>query len=190
MRLFLALVLGASLSTPAYSYVPQQAPPTTEKPSQAVFPNISADALNKKHLNLPKDFGGHHNLLLLSFEREQEKEIETWSQLSKDLQKADASFRTYILPVFTRENVLYRWWENSSLRSDVNDPELLDVTVPLYVDKARFRKDLQIASEHQIVALLVDDTGKVIWRSEGPLTDEKKSGLLAIVAPRPAGGSH
>ncbi len=144
-----------------------------------MFPSISADALNKKHLNLPKDFGGHHNLLLLSFEREQEKEIDTWSQLSKDLQKADASFRTYILPVFTRENVLYRWWENSSLRSDVNDPALLEVTIPLYVDKARFRKDLQIASEHQIVALLVDDTGKIVWRSEGPLTDEKKNGLLA-----------
>ena len=53
--------------------------------------------------------------------------------------------------------------------------------VPLYVDKARFLKSLAIASEKEIVVLLTDKAGIVLWRSSGAVTDDKKASLLAFL---------
>src|SRR5882757_7621525 len=94
MRLLPALVLGAMLCTPGTNGVTQQQPPqTAEKPSQPAFPAVSAYALNKSRMNLPADLAGQSNLLLLSFEREQQKEIDSWLPVAKDLQKTNPSFR-------------------------------------------------------------------------------------------------
>jgi hypothetical protein len=191
MRLLSALVFGAVLCALGVNGVAQQPAQSTEKPTQPVFPAVSAYALNKLRVNLPADFAGQSNLLLLSFEREQQKEIDSWLPVAKDLQKANPSFRAYMLPVFTKENLLYRWWENSSLRSSVDDPQWIEFTIPLYVDKPRFRRGLQIYTEQSIVVLLVDKSGRVLWRTDGPLTDEKKAALTAILAPAsPSGGAH
>lgn len=189
MRLFPALVLGALLFTPRLGGVAQQPAPSAQSPYPLVFPSVSAYALNKSRVNLPADFAGQPNLLLLSFEQEQQKDIDTWLPLVKELQKANPALRTYMLPVFSRQNFLYRWWENSSLRSGVSDPQWLEFTIPIYVDKTKFRQDLKVDNEQQVVVLLIDKTGKVLWQNTGPLSDEKKSALTAIlVAPSPSGG--
>jgi hypothetical protein len=190
MRLFSALVLGALLTTSSVNSGTQQPAPPAEPPSQLIFPAVSAYALNKSRVSLPADFAGQTNLLLLSFEREQDKDVNTWLPPAKELQKTNPSLQIYLLPIFTRENLLYRWWENSSLRSSTSDPEWLDFTIPLYVDKPRFLHDLKIPSDHTVVVLLVDKSGKVLWRSDGPITDEKKAALTAALAPASPSGGH
>jgi ATP10 protein len=189
MRLLSALVLGALLSTPLLGGVVQQPAPSVQSQSPLVFPSVSAYALNKSRVNLPADFAGQSNLLLLSFEQEQQKDVDTWLPLAKDLLKTNPTLRAYMLPVFSRQNFLYRWWENSSLRSGVSEPSWLEFTVPLYLDKTRFRQNLMIDNEQQIIVLLVDKAGKVLWRNSGPLNDEKKAALTSVlVVPAPSGG--
>jgi hypothetical protein len=190
MRLLSALVIGALLATSRVNGGIQQPPPAAENPNPIVFPSVSAYALNKARVDLPAGLAGQVNLLLLSFEREQDKDVNTWLPPAKDLQKTNPALQVYILPIFNRENLLYRWWENSSLRSGVSDPEWLQFTVPLYVDKPRFLRELKIPSDHAVVVLLIDKAGKLLWRSDGPITNEKQASLVAALAPASPNGGH
>ena len=146
------------------------------------FPAVTAYSLAKTKVSLPQDFGGKLNLLLLSFEREQQKDVDTWMPLVHDLKSANPNLRAFMFPVFPHENMLYRWWLALSLRGDVKAPGDLAFTMPLYLNKERFRQELQIPTEQEIVVLLVDKQGHVLWRTDGPLDDKKKAAVSAFAA--------
>ena len=79
----------------------------------------------------------------------------------------------WLLPVSQRENWLYRWWLNASLRTSLPASQPRRYTVPLYVDKGRFLRSVQVSSEQEVVLLLTDKAGHVLWRTTGPVTDSK-----------------
>jgi phenylpropionate dioxygenase-like ring-hydroxylating dioxygenase large terminal subunit len=108
--------------------------------------------------------------------------------LAQALQHANFKFRWYRLPVADRENFIFRWWENSSMRSEETDPETWPWLIPLYVNKDEFRKALQIPNEREIVALLVDKQGHVLWRASGVLTPTSRASLTSALAA--ATGTH
>ena len=160
----------------------------SEQNKPAVFPAITSYSLDKAKVNLPGDLAGQANLLLITFEPEQQKEIDTWMTLSQALQHTNFNFRWYRLPVAERENFIFRWWENSSMRSEETDPETWPWIIPLYVNKDEFRRALQIPNEREIVALLVDKQGHVLWRASGTLTAVSRVSLTSALAA--ATGSH
>jgi hypothetical protein len=159
-------------------------------PKPVVFPPVLSYSLDKVKVSLPADLEGKANLLLISFEPEQQKDVDTWFPVAQALQHTNFDFRWYRLPVSNRENLVFRWWENSSMRSDESDPETWHWIVPLYVNKDEFRHTLDIPDEHSIVALLTDKQGHVLWRASGDLTAEKRASLLAAVAALSPAGIH
>lgn len=150
--------------------------------SPAVFPPLTSYNLARAKVRLPADFIGQLDLLLISFQPEQRTQIDTWMPLAQAFQHTNFNFRWYRLPVSSRENFIFRWWDDSSMRSDESDPETWPWIVPLYVDQDSFRHSLQIPSDHQIAVLLINKQGKVLWRSTGTLTPEKRDSLTAAVA--------
>jgi hypothetical protein len=148
----------------------------------AVFPPIATYSLDKTRLFLPRDFAGQIDLLLISFQPEQQAQIDTWMPLVQGFQHTNFNFHWYRLPVSSRENFIFRWWDNSSMRSDETDPEMWPWIVPLYVDKNSFCHSLQIPTERDIIAILVDKQGRVLWHAAGPLTPDKRTSLTAAVA--------
>lgn len=147
-----------------------------------MFPAIATESLDKVKINLPSGFEGKVNLLLISFQPEQAQEVEGWMPTALALQHINFQFRYYKMPVSSPENMLFRWWDSSSLRSLETDPETWHWIIPLYVNKQQFRQSLHISSEKQTVAALVDKNGQVLWKSSGPLTEGKKTELTAAVA--------
>lgn len=153
-----------------------------EAAKPAVFPALTTYNLDRDKLDLPAGFAGQFDLLLISFQPEQETQIDTWMPVAQALQHTNFNFRWYRMPVSSRENFIFRWWDNSSMRSDETDPETWPWIVPLYVDKNDFRRNLQIPNERQVSVLLVNKQGKVLWRAEGSLTPDKRTSLLAAAA--------
>jgi hypothetical protein len=149
-----------------------------------VFPKLTADNLQKATMHLPDDFKGKKNLLVVTFEREQQKEADSWLPVAKQLTQDKPDFSYYELPVLPRRDILYRWWLNSAMRSAMPDQAGWAHTVPLYTDKESFREKLQIPTEQTISLLLVDKEGTVLWRTTGPLNDDKKKALMDAL------GSH
>jgi len=147
-----------------------------------MFPAITTESLDKVKINIPSGFEGKVNLLLISFQSEQAQEVESWMPAALALQHMNFEFRYYKMPVSSQENMLFRWWDSSSLRSLETDPETWHWIIPLYVNKQQFRQSLHIPNEKQTVAALVDKGGQVLWKSSGPLTEDKKTELASAVA--------
>jgi hypothetical protein len=157
---FTLLALPGSLAAP-------QTPPV------AVLPPVSAYALDKVKVTLPADFAAPLNLLILSFQREQQPVVDGWVRVLPQ----DGPVQIWLLPISPRENGLYRWWLNASLRGSLSPSQPRRYTVPLYVNKAQFLRSLQVSSEQEIVLLLTDKAGHVVWRTAGPVTDSKRAAL-------------
>ena len=83
-----------------------------------------------------------------------------------------------------KENFVFRWWESSSMRSDQTDPETWHWIIPLWVDRKKFFDDLQIPNEKQVVTLLIDRQGHILWRSSGSMSPDKRASLMT------AAGAH
>lgn len=176
VRSFFALAVFCCLAC-VLAYTAAVAPAT----SPGKFPAIQATNLDHTRLNLPQDFDGQLNLVILSFAREQQKEVDTWIPTSQQIESSHSKFRYYELPTMSRENPLYRWWFNAALRSNTTDKDLRSRILTAYVDKRAFKQSLHIAKEKKIVALLVDQKGRVYWRADGSLTDQYKTQLLTVL---------
>ena len=143
------------------------------------FPTVTSYSLTKAKVTLPAAFTGNRNLLLLSFDADQTTEINRWVTEAQSLSRLDSSLSYYLLPISQQKNPLYRWWDNSAMRSDFSDPQLWPRVVPLYVNENRFRRQLHIPSDRQVVILLTDRKGNVLWRASGPLDAQKIAALRA-----------
>jgi hypothetical protein len=160
------------------------APAAIAQQKPAVFPPVTGFSLDKQKVSLPGEMEGATDLLLLSFRTEQQRDVDSWMPAAQALQHTNFQFRWYQLPIAEKENFIFRWWESSSMRSDQTDPETWHWIVPLWVDRRKFFADLQIPNDKQIVVLLADRQGHILWRSSGPMTPDKRAALTA------AAGQH
>ena len=128
---------------------------------------------------MPGGLEGKTDLLIVSFAPEQQKDVDSWLPAAQALQHANFDFRWYELPVTGKENFVFRWWETSSMRSEQTDPETWHWIVPLFIDREAFRGDLKIANEKQVVVLLIDRQGRVLWRAAGAMTQDERTSLMA-----------
>ena len=145
-------------------------------PSQGTFPKLTATNLKKKTLTLPNDFAGERNLLLIAFEREQQKNVDTWLHELKRFEQSPG-FQYYELPTIDRLNPIARWFIDSGMRRGIPDATARARTITLYLDKPAFRKALNLPDEKQIYAVLVDRAGCVLWRAQGDFDEAKASSL-------------
>jgi hypothetical protein len=167
------LLLGCTV---AFGRLAQNAKPVT-------FPTITSWSLDKQKITLPSEMAGQTDLLIISFEPEQKKDVDSWLPAAQALQHSNFQFRYYELPISSKENFVFRWWETSAMRNDETDPVMWHWIVPLFVDRQKFRKDLDIPNEKQVVALLVDRQGHVLWRASGDMNQDKRTSLLAAAGP-------
>jgi hypothetical protein len=89
--------------------------------------------------------------------------------------------RYYELPTIQHRNILARTFINEGMRAGIPDPAPRERTITLYLDKAAFREALQLPHEDDILVLLVDRRGRVLWRTEGPYTQERGESLEEAV---------
>lgn len=149
----------------------------TGEQKPANLPQITAYNLEKTKVSLPADFSSSLNLVILFFDQDQYKNAESWIPANAQITTPKQDLHYYLLPIFSRQNFLYRWWMNSSMRSSTQDTSRWKWTVPLYLNKQRFMQKMDIHSDHEITVLLVDKTGKILWRDAGPFMPEKKASL-------------
>jgi hypothetical protein len=67
------------------------------------------------------------------------------------------------------------------MRAGIHDRTAREQTITLYVDKEEFRRALELPHEQNIYALLVDRSGRVLWRADGLATPEKIQDLERVL---------
>jgi hypothetical protein len=148
------------------------------------FPTVKASNLEKRDFNLPADFEGERNLLLVAFEREQQKDVDTWLREMKRFEEIDPGFHYYELPTIQRPNAFMRWFIDTGMRHGIPDRKSRERTITLYLEKKPFLDSLLITDQKKIYAFLVDREGKVLWRSEGVFDETKAASLRSALGER------
>jgi hypothetical protein len=179
--LFCLAVTVLATATIAWAGIASKASEQPSASTEGTFPQLTATNLEGTTLSLPADFAGERNLLLIAFQREQQKNVDTWLHQMKRFESSPG-FRYYELPTIDKLNPLVRWFFNSGMRRGIPDRDARARTFTLYIDKPPFRKALNIADEKQIYAILIDRSGRVLWRAEGDFDEAKGSSLQDTLA--------
>jgi hypothetical protein len=145
------------------------------------FPAVTGSNLQRKKLNLPQDFKGELNLVLIAFQQWQQTQVDTWIPFARQLEETHPGVRYYELPTIQRLNVVARTFINEGMRAGLPNPIVRERTITLYLDKDEFRQALQLPHEDDIHVLLLDRQGQVRWRAEGAFTPEKGESLTVQV---------
>lgn len=155
-----------------------------ETSPSAHFPSLKASTLEKRTFNLPADLEGERNLLLVAFEREQQKDADTWLREMKRFEELDPAFHHYELPTIQKASAFMRWFIDTGMRHGIPDRGARERTITLYLEKKPFLDALLISDQKKIYAFLVDRQGKVQWRSEGVFDKSKGASLRSALRER------
>ncbi|HEY8802711.1 MAG TPA: hypothetical protein VIN00_06500 [Candidatus Dormibacteraeota bacterium] len=154
---------------------------TSPTPTMTMFPAVRASNLNGRPFDLPGDFEGERNLVILAFQREQQALVDSWSPAIANLLARYADLCFYELPTISRGNLLFRAWLDGAMRAGIPARPARDHTITLYLDKAAFRQALDLPHEDTIYVLLFDRAGRVLWRSNGKHTAQLAGELEQVL---------
>jgi hypothetical protein len=138
---------------------------------------VDAQDLDKRLVKLPKDFAGERNLVVIAFQRQQQKDVDTWLDVKKRFETIDPGLRSYELPTLARLNPLARWFIDNGMRGGIPSHDQRARTITLYLDKEPFRAALGLGEESSIYVLLLDREGNILWRSQGNFDESKAQSL-------------
>jgi len=147
----------------------------------ATFPTVTGANLEGERFTLPHDLAGQLNLLFIPFQRWHQDWVDTWIPTAKQLVAAYPQLRFYELPTLPPLNPFARLSIDFGMKMGIPDRAARAATITLYVDKERYRHALEIASEQTITLLLVEPSGKICWRAEGPFVQDTARQLTAVI---------
>jgi hypothetical protein len=141
------------------------------------FPTVSGSNLLRQRLTLPDDFRGNLNLLFVAFEQWQQLEVNSWIPIAKELEQQTEGLFYYELPTIQDRSIFTKIFINEGMRAGIPNRTSRERTITLYLDKAVFRRALDMQDEGHIHVLLIDPSGEVIFRTRGAYTPESGEGL-------------
>lgn len=147
------------------------------------FPTISAENLARERKELPKDFAGRLNVVVIAFRQDQIGLLASWEPFLESLEADYRGVRFYELPTLGSSYSPIRWWIDGGMRGGIRSSRARERTITLYTRKGDFRRALGIRSEDDIAVMLLEE-GVVVWRSEGEYTQEKFEELRREVEAR------
>jgi hypothetical protein len=131
------------------------------------FPTVSGSNLLWQKLTLPQDFQGKLNLVFIPFERWHQMEVDSWSALAEELEEKYQGLVYYELPTLQNGGLFYKVFLNEGMRAGIPNPKTRERTITLYLDKAKFRRALDMPDENHIYVLVVDRQGNEFFRTRG-----------------------
>jgi hypothetical protein len=137
-----------------------------------IFPTVTGSNLLRQKLTLPRDFQGELNVVFVAFQQWQQMEVNSWIPLAQELEKQTRGLYYYELPTIQSRNVFYQKFINEGMRAGIPNQTSRERTITLYLNKAAFRRNLEMRDEDHINILLVDRSGNVLSSTRGAYTPE------------------
>lgn len=147
------------------------------------FPAVGGHSLQGHEVQLPAGFGGERNLVFVAFRRDQQRDVDSWRPLARELAARDSTVQVYEIPVLARRYRFVRPMMEAGMRRGIPDTTTRAHTILLFIDKSPFERALHVTSEDSIVPMIVDRGGRVRWRARGPFTTVLADSLRAALAP-------
>jgi len=151
-----------------------------EANKNSYFPKITGIDLDGKKQELPTIFKNKFNLVVVAFKREQQSEVDTWIKAAEPILKENSDLSFYEIPLIYELSSFKRMWVNNGMRFGIPDEVARKRTITVYTNREEFFKITGMA-ENKICALLLDDSGKILWKKEGVADVNKINDLTGFI---------
>ncbi|MEM9492204.1 MAG: hypothetical protein AAGC55_23860 [Myxococcota bacterium] len=135
------------------------------------FPGYTAADLNGRTVKLPGQAPGQPTLMLVAFKQRQQALVDGWLAAVEPVLAEFPGLDYTELPVIRQLNQMSRWYLDRAMRRGIPETYRRARVVTLYVDKERFRSQLDIPHEDTVYLFLVEQGGGILWRSSGQPSD-------------------
>ncbi len=142
-----------------------------------MFPSVTGSNLNKEQKIVPQDLDGELNVVIVAYQQWHQRLVNSWVPFLQELDARYPEFEYYELPTIRRMNTIYRRFIDGGMRAGIPSTETRCRTITLYIDKKAFNDALGITSEENIHIFLIRRGGEILWRGEGPITEELATSL-------------
>ena len=144
-----------------------------QPPPKPRFPSVEGRNIDGRQFALPEQFEGLYNVALITYDVDQQVDAAAWIASLRTIENAYPDIHAYELPLVGNVQWLTRERREFRLSSDTTDPQTRANTISLYTDPHAFNGVLDIDDRAQIIIILVDRFGNVLWRERGPCTAAK-----------------
>lgn len=146
-----------------------------------VFPTMTGTTLSGETLTLPDVLTGRIGLLILADHYAARFEVEQWASYAMDTYGEQPELALYEVPLISGVGPLMRKVIDAAMvRGTPAGTQSHVMTV--YGDLRVLKKRLQIGGRPRAYVVLLGRTGRLIWRAEGELTQEKRAELDEALA--------
>lgn len=154
-------------------------PPVAAQDASPRWPAIEAETVSGRVVELPAMMTAPRTVVLVAYSEEQQQDVDRWMAA---LEFKARSIPWLQVPVLGKTNPFFQKLILTGLRRglpDMADRERVAVT---FVEGDEFRRKLGLGGDGRIMhALVVERSGTVALRLDGPHTPEKGARLLAAL---------
>ncbi len=141
------------------------------------LPSAEVEALDGSALTVPDTFAGDHNLVVMSFARDQADALDAWYESGGALPGV-TPYRLLLMGGVPRP---VRGIVERAMRRAVPDATHQGRYLLHYGDGDAYLEQLGLADTSEVLVLLVDRGGQVRWTHRGPVDDDALAALRAAL---------
>lgn len=146
------------------------------------FPTVLARNLHGVDVELPGGFAGERNVVIVAFQRDHQRLVDSWVPWLEERAAADPGLRFYEIPTIGRIWAPVRNFIDGGMARSIKVPEVLSRTLTVYGDVNRVAGPLGIDDRGTITVLLVDADGVVRWSAAGGFDDATAAELARALS--------
>lgn len=142
------------------------------------FPEVEGRSLEDETVRLPDGLEGSLNLLAIAFHRTQQREVDTWTPLFRELEAEVSGLAGYEIPTISGGWRPVRRFIDGGMKTAIPDPLTRRRTVTVYGDVGKVTDGLGLPNRNRIAVVLCDREGEIAWMARGPLEGGPPASLL------------
>ncbi len=146
-----------------------------------MFPDMEAETVEDKKINLPTETKGKYTLLGLAYSKKSEDELNSWFNpvYNKFIRKATGlmagmgyDVNVYFIPMFTGVNAAATGTAKKKAIKNV-DPQLLPYILFYKGELKTYKQELDFEKKDIPYFFVLDKEGKIVYATSGKFTEDK-----------------
>jgi hypothetical protein len=153
------------------------------------FPDMEAETVEDKLINLPADIHGKYTLLGLAYSKKSEDDLNTWFEpvylkFVAENKGLFASFgydvNVYFIPMFTGVKAAAAGSAKKKAAKNI-DPRLLPHVLFYKGDLKTYKNALAFEKKDVPYFFVLDQAGKIVYATSGPYSDKKMDQIESML---------
>jgi ATP10 protein len=153
------------------------------------FPEMIAETVDDKKVNLPLEVGGKYTLLGLAYSKKSEDELNTWFSpiFNKFIRKPEGMMagmgydvNVYFVPMFTGINAAATGTAKKKAIKNV-DPQLLPYILFYKGELKKYKEALDFEKRDIPYFFVLDQAGKIVYATSGAFSEAKMDALEEVI---------